>query len=303
LKFEGWFIDPTTEAPARIALGRGLAPPSTVTALANAANAQSRFGWPGYSDQHGFTAILPYVGAPTATQICAWLAASTGTPLASPLRCFSYQERTAAFAETHVARGAPLHVSVRNVPSGAAVSVNLRADPGHFMLQWTNTAIWAATADQTGSADFTIATDHLPPGQYIIAYHCTPECPGGNLNANQLIGGKPWTGSITFGPSVTIDPTVTRGLMVTMAAANKVQVVGSGFGRGESVGVIVVPSLLNFEGFPEEVAGIAYTAADVHGKFGVDVDVTGLRMSGPHNQVVILDSHHQPVAAASFAVP
>jgi hypothetical protein len=303
LEFEGWFIDLTTDAPARIVVGRGSSPSSTVTALANGTNAESRLRWPGYSDQHGFAALLPYVGAPGATQICAWLAASTGTSLGSPLRCFSYQEPTAAFAEAHVARGAPLQVSVRNVPSGAAVSVNLKADPGHFMLPWTNTAIWAATADQTGSVDFTIATDQLPPGQYVIAYHCTPECPGGNLNANQLIGGHPWTGSITFGPSVTIDPTVARGLLATMAAANKVRVVGSGFGAGESVSVIVVPPLLNFEGFPAEVAGIAYTAADAHGAFSVDVDVTGLQMSGPHNQVVALDSSRQPVAAASFTLP
>jgi hypothetical protein len=88
-----------------------------------------------------------------------------------------------------------------------------------------------------------------------------------------------------------------------MQANYKVRVVGTGFGAGEAVSIIVVPPLLNFEGFPHELAGTAYTEADGNGTFSVDVDVTGLPFSGPHNQVIVLDSGQQPVVATFFTVP
>jgi len=301
LKHEGWFIDLTTDAPAQIVLGRGPTPPTTVTATAGGTDARSSQPWPGYNSQHGFTATLPYVGSPVLTQICAWLAPNTGT--GSALACFSYQERTGAFAEENITRGDILHVSVRNVPSGAAVSVNLRAEAGHFMMPWKHANIWTATADQSGSANVNIDTDHLPPGQYVIAYHCAPECPGGDLNANQLIGAQPWTGSITWGPSVAVSADVSRSLSATIPAPNKVRVVGAAFGAGEAIDIIVVPPLLNFEGFPYEVAAVAATEADAQGAFSIDVDVTGLPLAGSNNQVIVLDGRHRPVAAARFTVP
>ena len=301
LKHEGWFIDLTTDAPAQIVLGRGATPTTTVTATAGGTDARSSPSWPGYNTQHGFTAILPYAGSPAPTQICAWLAPNTGT--SNILGCFSFQERTGAYAEENVTRGDIVHVAVRNVPSGAAVSVNLRAEAGYFVMPWKHASIWAATADQAGSANINIDTDHLPPGKYSIAYHCTPECPGGSLNANQLIGAQPWTGSITWGPSVTVNADVSRSLSATIPAANKVRVLGSGFGAGEAVDVMVLPPLLNFEGFPYEAAAVAATEANAQGAFSVDVDVTGLPLAGTSPQVIVLDGRHRPVAATRFPVP
>lgn len=301
LKHEGWFIDLTTDAPAQIVLGRGPTPPTTVTATAGGTDTRSLQPWPGYNSQHGFAATLPYAGSPALTQICAWLAPNTGP--GSLLRCFSYQEATGAYAEGNITRGDILHVSVRNVPAGAAVSVNLRAEAGHFMMPWKHTSIWAATADQAGSATINIGSDRLPPGKYLIAYHCAPECPGGNLNANQLIGAQPWTGSITLGPSVLVNADVSRSLSATIPAPNKMRVMGTGFGAGEAVDVFVVPPLLNFEGFPYEAAAVAATEANAQGAFSIDVDVTGLPLAGPNNQVVVLDGRHRPVAAARVTVP
>jgi hypothetical protein len=303
LKHEGWFIDLTTDAPAQLVLGRGVPPATTIAALANGTDARSLQPWPGYSSQHGFTATLPYAGSPATTQICAWLAPSTGTSLGNPLQCFAYQEQTGAYAEATVTRGDTIHVAVRNVPSGAAVSVNLKAAAGHFWLPWKHPAIWATTADQAGSANINVSTDLLPPGQYTIAYHCAPECPGGNLAADQLIGGQSWTGSITWGPTVVVNAAVTRGLTATKPMPDKVHVVGTGFDPGETIGVFVVPPLPNFDGFPNEAAAIAYIAADAQGAFTVDVDVAGLPISGPNNQVIAFDHSHRPVAAIMFTAP
>ena len=303
LKHEGWFINPTTDAPAQIVLGRGLNPSTTATEVAGGTDNRSRQPWPGFSDQHGFTATLPFVGSPSATQVCAWRGPVTGTALGSPLACFGYQEQTAAYAEASIMRGDTLHVSVRNVPSAAAVSVNLKAAGGHFWLPWKHPAIWKTTADSSGSANINVATDQLPPGQYVVAYNCVPECPGGDLNAGQLIGGQPWSGTIKWGPPVTINAGVTRGLSATRPMPNKVRVVGTGFGAGEKVGVYVVPPLANFDGFPHEVTPVAYTEADAQGGFTIDVDVTGLPLTGANNQVIAFDSSHRPVAAITFAVP
>ena len=303
LKFDGWFIDLTTDASATIVLGRGLTPASTIAAVADSTDMRSLETWPGFSDQHGFTALLPYAGAPGATQICAWLALSpAGLAVGSPLHCFTYQERIGVFSEAQAPRGMPLHVSVRNLPSGAKVAVNLRADPGYFVLPWTDPSVSSATADQAGAADVTIATSQIPPGRYVIAYHCTPDCPGGNLSSNQLIGGQPWSGSITWGPNVTIIPTISRGLSA-VSSGNIVAVTGTGFSPGETVGVVVVPPLLNFEGFPEEIAATAYTEADAKGELHVSVEVAGLPLGGPHNQVIALDGSQQPVMATSFTAP
>jgi hypothetical protein len=301
LKLEGWFIDLTTDTPAQIVVGRGTTPPTTVTATAGDTDARSSQPWPGYNSQHGFTATLPYAGSPGPTQICAWLSPNTG--ISSMLNCFTYQEQPVAFADENITRGDTMHVSVRNAPSGAVVSINLRAEAGHFMMPWKHPSIWAATADQAGSANINISTDHLPPGQYLIAYHCAPECPGGNLNANQLIGAQPWTGSITWGPTVVVNAEVSRSLSATIAAPNTVRVVGAGFGAGEAVDVIVVPPLSNFDGFPNEAAADAATEADAQGGFSIDVDVTGLPVTGTSNQVIVLDKHHRPVAAAKFTAP
>jgi hypothetical protein len=303
LKHEGWFIDPTTDSPAQIILGRGLNPSTTVTAVAGGADTRSRQPWPGFSDQHGFTATLPYVGSPAATQVCVWRGPNTGTALGSPLGCFGFQEQTAAYADASVTRGGTLPVSVRNVPAGAVVSVNLRAAGGHFWLPWKHPAIWKTTADASGSANINVATDYLPPGQYAIAYSCAPECPGGGLNANQLIGGQPWTETIKWGPLVTINPGVSRGLSATRPSPNKVRVTGAGFRAGETVGVFVVPPLANFDGFPHEATPVAYTEADAQGRFTIDVDVTGLPMTGGNNQVIAFDSSNRPVAAITFTSP
>jgi hypothetical protein len=301
LELEGWFIDPTTDSPVEITVGRGLTPAMTATALAAATDARSRQPWPGFSDRHGLTVTLPFAGAPSATQICVWRG-----PVATPgaaLGCFGFVEQTAAYASASIVRGNPLRVSLRNVPSGAAVEVNLRAAGGHFWLPWKHPAIWRATADSAGAADIDVPTGNLPPGQYTIAYHCAPECPGGNLDASQLIGGQPWSGTIKFGPLVDITPAVTRGLAATGPVANKVRVTGSGFGAGEKVGIYVVPSLANLDGFPHEATPVAYTVADSQGAFTIDVDVTGLPLTGANTQVIAFDSSHQPVAAIMFVAP
>jgi hypothetical protein len=303
LKHEGWFIDPTTDAPAQIVLGRGLNPSTTATALAGGTDTRSRQPWPGFSDQHGFMATLPYVGSPSATQVCAWRGSNTVTTLGNPLGCFVLQEQTAAYADPSITSGDMLRVSVRNVPSGAAVSVNLRAVGGYFWLPWTHPAIWKATADPSGSVNIDVATQHLPPGQYRIAYHCAPECPGGDLNANQLIGGQGWTGTIKWGPSITINANVSRGLSVTRPMPHKVRVAGTGFRAGETVGVFVVPPLADFDGFPHEATPVAYTEADAQGTFTVDVDVSRLPIAGPNNQVIVMDSSGRPVAAITFEAP
>lgn len=303
LVHEGWFIDLRTDAPAQIVLGRTSNPVATVAALAGGTDSRSLQRWPGFNDHHGFSATLPYAGSPAATQICAWVAPNTGTTLGNPLACFPYQERTAVFSETRVTRGSPLHVSVRNVPSGAAVSVNLKADAGYFMLPWTHPGIWAATADQSGSANINIATNQLPPGSYTVAYHCAPECPGGSLDASTLIGGQPWTGSITLGSTLTVDPGISRDLTATMLSASVIRVTGMGFAAGETIGILVVPPLLNFDGFPSEVSANAYIEVDMRGAFSIDVDVTGLPLTGSRNKVVVLDSSHQPVAAVAFTAP
>jgi hypothetical protein len=303
LQHEGWFIDPTTDAPAQIILGRGPNPSTTATGIAGLTDTRSRQPWPGFSDQHGFVMTLPYVGTPALTQVCAWLGPNTGTALGAPLGCFPFQEQTAAYADASITRGAPLHVSVRNVPSGAAVSVNLKAVGGHFWLPWKHPAIWKANADPSGSANIDVATDQVPPGQYVVAYNCVPECPGGDLNANQLIGGQPWTGTIKWGPSVTINAAVTRGLSVTQPLPNKVRVAGTGFAANETVSVYVVPPLPNFDGFPMEATPLAITEADAQGAFTIDVDVKGLPITGPNNQVIVMDSTLRPVAAVTFSSP
>jgi hypothetical protein len=102
---------------------------------------------------------------------------------------------------------------------------------------------------------------------------------------------------------VAIIPSVTRQLAARMNGKTTVRVVGGGFRARESVGVIVAPPLINFEGFPREPAGVAYTKADTKGAFTVDVDVTGLPLGGARNQVVVLDSSRQPVAAILFTAP
>ena len=66
--------------------------------------------------------------------------------------------------------------------------------------------------------------------------------------------------------------------------------------------LIGVP-LANFDGFPYEVTPVAYTEADAQGGFTIDVDVTGLPLSGSDNQVIAFDSSHRPVAAITFTVP
>jgi hypothetical protein len=296
---EGWFIDPTIDSPAQIVIGRGLNPIVTATAVAGGVDARSRETWPTFTDQHGFTTTLPFAGSPAMSQMCVWKSAAQGNPLA----CFGYQEQTAAYADASVTRGNPLRMSVRNVPANAAVSVNLRAAGGHFWLPWTHPAIWKATADASGAVNIDVPTDLLPPGQYLVAYHCAPECPGGNLDAAQLIGGESWTGRITWGPSVSINSNVTRGLTVTQPMTDKVRVAGTGFRAGETVGVFVVPPLENFDGFPYEVTPVAYTEADAQGAFTVDVDVKRLPIAGPNNQVIVMDSTNRPVAATMFASP
>jgi hypothetical protein len=64
-----------------------------------------------------------------------------------------------------------------------------------------------------------------------------------------------------------------------------------------------VPSLANLDGFPHEATSVAYTVADSQGAFTVDVDVTGLPLTGANTQVIAFDSSHQPVAAIMFVAP
>jgi hypothetical protein len=271
----------------------------TATALAGGTDARSRQTWPTFTDAHGFSLTLPFVGAPTSSQMCVW----RGTAQGSPLGCFNYLEQTAAYADANVTRGNPLRVSVRNVPASATVSINLRAAGGHFWLPWTHPAIWKATADPAGSVTIDVPTEQLPPGQYLVAYHCAPECPGGNLDATQLIGGKGWAGGITWGPTVTINANVVRALTVTQPVPDKVRVVGGGFRAGEAVEVFVVPPLANFDGFPLEATPVAYAEADAQGAFTVDVDVKNLPITGPNNQVIVMDGTNRPVAATTFTAP
>ncbi len=303
LKLEGWFLDLSTDAPIELGFGRGSGPnaPSTVTTMANIPDFRVASFWPGYSSRHGFSVVLPYAGTPGRSQICLTPGATS-----APSRCFAYEERSVAFVPPAITRGTPLQVTLRNAPAGAMVAVNLKAQPGHFMRSWTEPSIWSATADASGAVDITIPTVDLPPGQYRVAFHCKPECPGGGLKASDLVGGTPWSGSIILGPTTSIDATVTRGLTVTLPQPNQVRVAGSGFAAGETVAVIFVPPLGNVDGFPHEASPVAYTKADAGGAFSVDIDVRGLAIQGRPSevsQVIARDHSMQPVVAATAAFP
>ena len=300
--FAGWLIDVSSDQPGRFRFSHGMdAEGVSIDFSANAAEERSLERWPGFSAEHGFTAVLPYDGKPGTHDVCLHTLPPSVDALPVRVHCFRYEERTELFiSEASVTQGTAITASVKSVGPGTDVALNLRSEGGYFVLPWTHESLWRATAGPQGEAEFTITSTNLPPGNYNVAFHCSPECPGGTLDTDELVGGEPWTGRITFGPRITVRPAGGHALTLDQPSADLLRLQGNGFQPGEPVRVVVVPNLRMADGPPHHAFAVAYANADSGGAFAAEAVISHLPRS-ELTQVIAFDKRDQPVVSALFS--
>ena len=302
LQLEGWVIDPQTDTSGTVAIrnGIGVASPQ-VNAVAGKADVRSMTSWPGFSGNHGFTATLPYTGRAGTTTICVGHAnRPPGTGDSS--QCLDYEEPSVAFGpDGPEAQGSIVNVSLRNVGPATDVKLNFRSDAGYFLVPWTDTSVWRTSADASGSAEFAIDSSYFPPGRYAIAFHCVPECPGRDLDAAELVGGRSWRGNITFASVLTILPSTRSTISVTSETDDTFRVSGAGFAAHQKLRLVVVPNLRVFDGPPVEAAPVEYPVVDQNGAFSAQVGVDGLPLKGVQTQVIVFADNGVPLASTLVA--
>jgi hypothetical protein len=166
--------------------------------------------------------------------------------------------------------------------------VNFRSEGGYFLMPWSF-GEWQAVAGADGAANVSVDSSLFPPAEYTVAFHCDPECPGGDLKAGDLVGGEPWTGDILLSSRLTIQPGVSANLTVTSVQEDVLQVAGTEFGPDQAMRVVVVPNLRNFDGPPIEASMVTYPVSDAQGAFTIDVDISGFPAGQRPTQVVVFD--------------
>ena len=301
LQLEGWAIDPRTDASGTILLrnGAGTASPQ-VSAVAGEADARSTTSWPGFSGNHGFRATLPYTGRPGPTTICVDLGGPP-TDLGGSSQCVKYEQPAVGFGpEGPQIQGEVITVSLRDVGPATTVKLNFRSDAGYFLVPWTDKSLWHTSANAAGSAEFTIDTSYFPPGRYAIAFHCRPECPGRDLDAGELVGGRSWRGNITFASLLTILPRGGSTISVTGESDGTLRVTGAGFSGHHKLRLVVVPNLRVFDGPPTEAAPVEYPVVDSDGAFSAHVGVAGLPLNGVETQVIAFAENGVPIASSLY---
>jgi hypothetical protein len=301
LELEGWVIDPQTDTSGTVDIRKGVGEArSSANAIADDADMRSTTSWPGFSGNHGFTATLPYTGRPGTTTIC--VRPADHPPAAgddSP--CFDYDEPSVAFGpDGPQTQGALINVSLRNVGPATDVKLNFRSDAGYFLVPWTDPSVWHTLASASGSAEFSIDSSHFPPGRYAIAFHCLPECPGRDLDAAQLVGGRFWRGNITFASLLTILPSTRSTISVASDTDDTLRVSGADFPAGQRLRLVVVPNLRLFDGPPLEAAPVEYPVVDKNGTFSAQVGVAGLPLRGVQTQVIVFADNGVPLASTLF---
>jgi hypothetical protein len=301
LILEGWALDLLTDGPGVLSFYNGSEPGSpSVLVTAGQSDTRSTPPWPGFSDLHGFKALLPYAAAPGPRSLCVRIPA-TSTTAERSVSCFAREQQPAAFGpEGPVTQGNPIHISLRSVGAGTNIQLNFQSDGGYFIMPWTDAAIWQATADANGSAELNIDSSFLPPADYTIAFHCTPECPYGNLKASGLVGGPAWSGSIGLGSIFTVRPASTSTLTVASPSPNTVRIVGAGFLPNQPLRLMVIPNAKVFDGPPTEAASVDYPVTDTQGLFSVDMPVGGFPLDGNRTQIVAFSEDGHPIASTFY---
>ena len=309
----GWATDVRTDQPGTFVMRNGTVSVSRRGEVtANIADARSLGPMPGFSDRHGFNAVIPYTGTPGPTSICVSLLRQpqllrpvvpkvadvdglAGAATEEQLACFAYDEPSEAFAPPHVAPGDPISVKVRNVGPGTKVNINLLSDGGYFLLPW-EFETWATMAGPDGSADFVIDSSIAPAGDYTVAFNCQPGCPRVDVS-----GTPDWKGSVTLSSRLQVGASGGPSLTATKVASTKVYASGSGFTPGERLRLIAFPNLRYSDGPPVESAMVTYPVANAQGGFGLEVDLAGFPLSNTLTQFVAYNALERPVASFMYS--
>jgi hypothetical protein len=301
LVLQGWALDLLTDRPGSVSFHNGVQPGSpAVIATADQLDARSSGPWPGFSDRHGFRAVLPYA-APGPRSLCVRLPATAATGERN-VACFPREERPALFGpDIPVTQGNPINISLRSIGAGTTVKVNFQSDGGYFIMPWTHSAIWQSTADASGAADLTIDSTFLPPADYTIAFNCVPDCPYGNLSATDLVGGPAWTGTIGFGSRLTVAPDSASTLTVTSPSPDTIRIAGMGFPPNRQVRLVGLPNVKVFDGPPTEAASVQYPIVDPQGSFTVDMPVGGFPLENNRTQIVAFLDDGRPVTTTFYS--
>ena len=162
-------------------------------------------------------------------------------------------------------------------------------------------SIWRTSANASGGAEFSIDSRYFPPGRYAVAFHCVPECPGRDLDASELVGGRSWRGNITFASVLTILPSTRATVSVASETDDTLRLSGSGFSARQKLRLVVVPNLRVFDGPPVEAAPVKYLVADQNGAFSAQVGVAGLPLKGVQTQVIVFADDGVPLASTLLA--
>jgi hypothetical protein len=296
LHLQGWAIDETTNNAGAFTIRNGsdAGDPQAAT-MAGGAEPRSRPAWPGFSELHGFNVVVGYRGRPGTSPLCVVLAAMT-------IHCFSRAERTQGFGPAqNIVQGGTIPVGLRNVGAGTKVTVDFQSDGGYFLMPWTHSAVWTATAGTNGAVDLNVDSSYFPPARYTIAFHCQPDCPGGTLPAGDLVGGPQWTGTIHLGQSFSVVPQGSATLTTVAPDPEALRVTGAGFSPNQPLRLVVVPNVGLFDGPPVEAAPVAYPVADQAGTFTAEVVVAGLPLDGRNTQVIAFAEDGRPAAATVYS--
>lgn len=328
LVLEGWAADLATDDPAIFAFRNGVSGGSpSVRITADGHAPQSLDVLPKFSADHGFTAVVPYSGAPGPTQLCVSLVrepkptgmtpsapvepeASTPAPIepleAAPegpqgellLDCLEYTEPAEAFSKyDHITSGEPIEVTLPNVGAGRRVSVNLLSEGGYFLLPWSFER-WTANSGPDGAATVSVDFALTPPGRYTLAFHCEPECPRADINQDGVLGGGTWEGDITLSSPITIEPARPGEISTSTVSSSIVRVVGIDFEPGEKIRLVAFPNVGIFDGPPVEASMVAYPIAGSSGTFSADLDLVGFPLSNNLTQIVAFDMASETAIAS-----
>jgi hypothetical protein len=299
---QGWALDLLTDGPGTVSFHNGSQPGSpTVAATADKPDSRSKGPWPGFSDRHGFRAVLPYAAEAGPRNLCVRLPATPAIGERT-VACFLREERPASFGpDAPVTQGDPITISLHSIGAGTTVRVNLQSDGGYFIMPWTHPAIWQSTADNRGAAGLTIDSTFLPPADYTIAFNCVPDCPYGNLSATDLVGGPALTGAIGLGSHFTVTSASVSTLTVTSTSPDTVRVAGTGFPPNKRVRLVALPNVRVFDGPPTEAAAVEYPVVDPQGKFSVDLQVGGFPLANNHTQIVAFLDDGRPAATTFYS--
>jgi hypothetical protein len=291
-------IDLSTDNPGRFRFSNGDVSATPREEVADGEDDRSSSHWPGFSTSHGLDVVLPYTGLPGETAICVEEAGGSGGAPSESLGCFAFEQNATAFLDAEVKQGDQLSVGMRNVGIDGDVSINFLGQGGYFLMPWS-LETWRVAAGPDGAADIAIDTSMFPPGTYTLAFHCVPECPGGTLQADRLVGGGSLNGPITLASDVTIQPTSTATVQAVGSSVNTLHVTGEGFDPGQELRLMVIPNLQFADGPPLEASMVSYPVVDSLGRFVADVDLSGFPTSGA-TQVAVYNDAERPLVTAEF---